>query len=165
MANELINTINKLNEAIFSDRVNRTALTTVLALEKKRIFENGQDSNGGQIGTYGTKPISISKKNQARNTGQTYFKGGYSEYKTAIGKNPGFVNLRNTDQMRMDYGILKNGQSWGLGFQNAENYNKSQWMQTKYDKDIFQITEAETNTLADVLVAGLNQMGVVASKK
>lgn len=165
MANELINTINKLNEAIFSDRVNRTALTTVLALEKKRIFEDGKDSNNGQIGTYSTKPASISKKNQARQTGKTYFKGGYSEYKSAIGKNPGYVILRNTDQMRMDYGILKNGVSWGLGFQNAENYNKSVWMQDKYDKDIFQITDAETNTLADVLVAQLTQMGVVASRK
>jgi hypothetical protein len=165
VANELINTINKLNDAIRSDRLNRTALTTVLALEKKRIFEEGKDSNGGQIGTYGTKPISISKKNQARNTGKTYFPGGYSEYKSAIGKNPGYVNLRNTDQMRMDFGILKNGQSWGLGFQNGENFNKSNWMESKYDKDIFQITESETNTLADVLVLGLNQMGVVAAKK
>lgn len=164
MANELINTINKLNDAIRSDRLNRTALTTVLALEKKRIFEQGKDSNGAQIGTYGTKPISIAKDKQARQTGQTYFKGGYSEYKTAIGKNPGYVNLRNTDQMRMDYGIIKNGQSWGLGFQNGENYNKSQWMQDKYDKDIFQITEDETNKLADVLVAGLNEMGVTAKR-
>lgn len=165
MANELINTINKLNDAIRSDRLNRTALTTVLALEKKRIFEDGKDSNGGQIGQYSTNPISIAKKDQARQTGKTYFKGGYSEYKTAIGKNPGFVNLRNKDQMRMDYGVLKNGQSWGLGFQNGDNFNKSQWLQDKYDKDIFQITEDETGKLADVLVIGLTQMGVTASRK
>lgn len=157
MANELIGLIDRVNNAIRSERALRAAISTVLSVHKPRIFEKGLDGVGSKIGTYGTKPISISKKSQARQTGKTYFKGGYAEYKKDIGKNPGYVNLRNTDQMMIDYGIVKSGSQFGLGFQNDENYKKSQWMQDKYDKNIFDHTQSELDLLADVLVAELNR--------
>lgn len=128
----------------------RTALTSVLAVNKQRIFQGGQDSNKSKIGTYSTKPISISKKQQARNTGHTNFPGGYAQYHQEIGKGPN-VNFRNTDQMMMDYGIIRNGNNWGFGFQNAENYNKSQWVQDHFDKDVFDVSEQELDILGDVL--------------
>lgn len=151
MAQEIDDLIKRVNNAIRSDKPMRAALSTVMAVQKPRIFQQGLDSSGAKIGSYSTDPISISKNSQARNTGKTYFKGGYSEYKKAIGKNPGFVNLRNTDQMMMDYGILANAGNWGFGFTNTENYDKSQWMQEKYDKDIFDISEQELKVLGDVL--------------
>jgi hypothetical protein len=153
VANELQAFTDKLKKLATSDKVMRVALSTVLAIHKPRIFQQGQDSKKSKMGTYSTNPISISKKNQARNTGKTYFKGGYAEYKSAIGKNPGYVNLRNTDQMMMDYQLVVNGDKFGFGFQNNINYEKSQWMQEKYDKDIFDLTEEELNVLADTLKA------------
>ena len=157
MANEYLQLIDKVNSAIRSERVMRIALSSVLAIHKPRIFEKGLDGTDAKIGTYSTKPISISKKNQARQTGKTYFKGGYAEYKKDIGKNPGFVNLRNTDQMRMDYGLIINGTSYGFGFQNKLNYDKSQWIQEKYDKDIFDNDSKELDVLANVLVFELQK--------
>ena len=157
MANEYLQLIDKVNSAIRSERVMRIALSSVLAIHKPRIFEKGLDGTDAKIGTYSTKPISISKKNQARQTGKTYFKGGYAEYKKDIGKNQGFVNLRNTDQMRMDYGLIINGNSYGFGFQNKLNYDKSQWLQTKYDKDIFDNDSKELDVLANVLVFELQK--------
>lgn len=157
MANEYTAIIQKIQEATQSDRILRGALTTVLAIHKPRIFEKGLDAKGGKIGTYSKKPISIAANRQARNTGQTYFKTGYDQYKTAIGKNPGYVNLRNTDQMSSDYGLQGSGMSYGFGFQNSENYNKSQWMESKYDKDIFDVSDQEVNVLADSLVYSLKQ--------
>lgn len=151
MANEFVNLINKINSAVRSDRNLRIALSSTLAIHKQRIFSQGFDAKGQKIGTYGTKPISISKKNQARNTGKTYFKGGYAEYKRIIGKNPGFVNLRNTDQMMMDYGLQGTNLSYGFGFQNTGNFNKSQWMEEKYRKQIFDLSRNEERVLADVL--------------
>lgn len=153
MANELTAIMSKIERIVKSDRTNRTALTTSLAVHKKRIFDEGKDANGSQIGTYSTTPTSISKKNQARNTGKTYFKGGYSEYKSAIGKNPGHVNLRNTDQMMMDYGMVVSGDDYGWGFQNEENYNKSQWMEEKYKKEIFSPSDPEIDLTARTLTA------------
>lgn len=157
MADIITEQINRLNEFIQSDRNIRTALITTLAIHKPRIFAQGFDEKGTKIGTYGTNPISISKKNQARNTGKTYFKGGYAEYKRAVGKNPGYVILRNTDQMYADYGIVGSVGKYGFGFQNSKNYDKSQWMQDKYKKDIFSLSNNELNVLTNVLIDQLNK--------
>lgn len=153
MANELLGLVDRINNAIRSERVLRTAITTVLSQHKPRIFEKGLDGSNSKIGTYGTNPISISKKSQARQTGKTYFKGGYAEYKKEIGKNPGYVNLRNTDQMMIDYGIVYSGGKFGLGFQNDLNGNKSNWMEKKYSKDIFDHTPEEIELLGNVITA------------
>lgn len=151
MANEFIDLINKINNAVRSDRNLRIALSSTLAVQKQRIFSQGFDAKGQKIGTYGTKPISISRKNQARDTGKTFFRGGYAQYKRETGKNPGFVNLRNTDQMMMDYGLQGTNLNYGFGFQNTENYNKSQWMEEKYRRPIFPLSRNEERVLADVL--------------
>lgn len=151
VANEYLQLIDKVNSAIRSEKVMRIALSSVLARHKPRIFEKGLDGKDSKIGTYSTKPISIAAKNQARNTGKTYFKGGYAEYKKDVGKNPGYVNLRNTDQMMHDYGLIINGNSYGMGFQNKLNYDKSQWMQEKYQKDIFDHDDEELKVLTEVL--------------
>lgn len=158
MANELVGLIDRVNVAIRSERILRVAITTVLAVHKPRIFEKGLDGNNSKIGTYGTKPISISKKAQARQTGKTYFKGGYAEYKKEIGKNPGFVNLRNTDQMMIDYGIVFSDGKLGLGFQNDFNGNKSNWMEGKYKKDIFDHTQEELDLIGSVISAQIAQI-------
>jgi len=155
--NEFTNIQRRIDQAVKSDKSLRTALTTTLAVHKPRIFDKGLDANGSKIGSYSTKPISIAKSKQARNTGKTYFAGGYSAYKSAVGKNPGYVNLRNTDQMMMDYGIVQSGSSYGFGFQNDDNHDKSQWMEEKYGKDIFSLSEKEIDVLADVLIAELDK--------
>jgi hypothetical protein len=153
VANEFTGLMDKINNAVRSDRNHRVALSTVLAVHKPRIFQQGFDAKGQKIGVYSTKPASISKKNQARNTGKTYFKGGYAEYKRAIGKNPGFVNLRNTDQMMMDYVLMGSNLNYGFGFQNVENFNKSQWAEQHFgQKNIFDMSRNEENVLADTLV-------------
>jgi hypothetical protein len=152
VAKELEDLIQRVNRAVKSDQAMRASLSTVLAIHKPRIFQSGQDAGKSKIGTYSTKKISISKKNQARNTGQTTFPGGYAQYKAMIGKG-GDVNFRNTDQMQMDYGISANNGQFGFGFQNTENYNKSQWLQDKYGKDVFDLSDNELAVLGDTLQA------------
>lgn len=152
MASEWDIVIRKVNDALRTDKAVRTGITTVLALQKQRIFTQGKDAKEAQIGTYSTNPISISKKNQSRQTGKTYFKGGYAEYKTAIGKNPGFVNLQNTSQMMLDYSFQVLGSnSYGLGFNNQFNFNKSEWMEKKYSKEIFFQSAKEGEVLNKVI--------------
>src|SRR6476620_2915213 len=91
--------ISDLNKMLQSDKIYIAAVNSVLVAQKERIFIDGLASNRTKIRDYGTKPISISKKNQSRNTGKTDFKGGYREYKSLSGKGSAFVNLRNTDQL------------------------------------------------------------------
>jgi hypothetical protein len=153
VANDILNIASRVNNAIRSDRPKRIAATTVLAKHKARIFERGEAESGGKIGTYSTKPISIARSQQARDTGQTYFKTGYAGYKTAVGKNPGFVILRNTDQMYADYGLVQSGSEIGFGFQNQHNTDKAGWMESKYDKSIFELSDSEFNLYVDVLLS------------
>lgn len=157
MANDLLNIVTKINNAIRSPQPRRIAASTVLARQKPRIFEQGLAENGSKIGTYGTNPISISKNRQARNTGKTYFKGGYAEYKTDIGKNPGYVNLDNTSQMKGDYGVIVNGDELGNGFQNDVNADKARWMEEKYGKDIFALTDSEFDLYVNTLLYELDK--------
>lgn len=157
VAGDHLEFINKINSTIRNEQNQRIALTTVLAKHKPRIFQSGQDTTGAKIGTYGTNPISISTKNQARATGKTYFKGGYAEYKKDVGKNPGFVILRNTDQMMIDYGILRAGSGWGFGFQNSINADKAGWMGDKYEKPIFELSDQEVDLLGNVLIDQLTK--------
>jgi hypothetical protein len=152
VAAEFTAVLDKITNVIRADKTMRVALTTVLAIHKPRIFDQGFSAKGVKLGTYSTKPISIATSEQARNTGKTYFKGGYAEYKRAIGKNQGFVNLRNTDQMYGDYGLVGSNQNFGFGFQNGENYKKSQYMEAKYQTTIFDLSRYEDEVLADTLV-------------
>lgn len=143
--------ISDINRLIRSERIYIGAVNSVLAAQKERIFVNGQSSNGSKIGSYSTKPISISRKNQARSTGKTYFKGGYREYHSLIGKGSGFVNLRNTDQMMMDLGTTVTGNEYGIGFNNTINGDKRDWMEEKYGKEIFNTTDQEDDIFIKVI--------------
>jgi len=144
--------LKKMTDLPKFNRAVKIGVTTILATQKKRIFVDGKDATGGKIGTYSTEPISISKKNQAKNTSKTYFKGGYSEYKSDIGKNPGFVNLVNTGQEFQDYAVFDLGNdSVGIGFHNELNFLKSQGQEKHFGKTIFQQSSEEGIILNQVI--------------
>jgi len=151
--------INQVNAMIRDKKAGIAAINSVLAAQKKRIFQDGKASNESKIGTYSTTPISISKKSQAKNTGKTYFKGGYRQYKSLTGKGSSFVNLRNTDQMMMDLSTqLVAVNEFGIGFNNDFNADKSEWMEEKYKKDIFSSTVKEDNLFVKVFEFEINKI-------
>lgn len=131
---ELLNIVTKVNSAIRSDRGRRIALSTVLAIHKPRIFERGLAANGSQIGKYSKK---------------------YGEKKSKLGRNPGYVNLRLTDQLMGDYNLIVNGDQYAFGFQNSFNADKAGWVSDLYNKDIFHLSESELDLLMDILVKEL----------
>ena len=158
MANEWGNILNDINALRRNDRAIRIALTSVLARQKQRIFVSGQDANASRIGQYSKKPASVSRKAQARSTGHTYFKGGYAQYKSEIGKNPGFVNLRNTDQMMMDYTLqVIDSNTYGFGFSNDFNFDKSQWNESHFKKNIFDESDSEGALMETILIRELER--------
>lgn len=155
VASEITGIVADLEKAILDDRRTRVALSTTLAIHKRRIFEEGKAANGSEIGKYSTKPASISKKKQARQTGHTYFPGGYSQYKKEVGKNPGKVILRDSDQMYTDYGLRGSAGDYGFGFQNDFNTDKSVWNEDHFNKDIFQLSEQEMEVFTNTYNAQL----------
>lgn len=154
--NELIDQINRLLQ---TDKIMVATLNSVLAEQKDRIFNEGKAADESAIGQYSTKPISISRKNQSRQTGKTYFKGGYKEYKGLTGKGNSTVNLRNTDQMRMDYTLHVLGPNeYGLGFSNEFNANKAEWNEERFDKNIFDESTQEGKLFDKVFQHELNKI-------
>lgn len=141
-----------INRLLGNERALIAAANSVLAAQKDRIFTKGNATDGSKIGTYGTKPISISRSRQARQTGKTYFRGGYREYKSLIGKEASFVNLQDTGQMMMDLGttVLGRGEV-GIGFSNQFNADKSNWAQDKYNKEIFSTSDSEDDLFDKVI--------------
>lgn len=155
MADEITGLVDDLNKSINDDRKFRVALTTTLAVHKPRIFQNGQAADGSAIGTYSKATASISKKNQARQTGHTYFKGGYAQYHGEIGKGSSKVILDNFGVMKADYGLQGSNGDYGFGFQNDFNADKSVWNEDHFKKPIFQLSEQEIKLFADTLNAQL----------
>lgn len=155
MANEITGLVDDLNKSILDDRKFRVALSTTLSVHKPRIFQQGLAADGSPIGTYSTKPASISKKRQSRQTGHTYFKGGYSQYHGEIGKGSSKVILDNFGVMKADYGLQGSNGDYGFGFQNDFNADKSVWNEDHFKKPIFQLSEQEINLFADTLNAQL----------
>jgi hypothetical protein len=158
MANELVLLVDRVNKAILDDRNIRTAFTSALAIHKPRIFQQGKAADGSKIGTYSSKPTWISKSRQARNTGKTSFKGGYAEYKKDVGKNPGYVILRDSDQMYADYGVQGGTGKWGIGFTNQFNANKSGWAEEHFDKEIFKFSDQEFAVFKNVMLAAIKSV-------
>lgn len=151
--------IRQVNSMISNKNAGIAAVNSVLAAQKKRIFQDGKASNESKIGTYSTTPISISKKSQAKQTGKTYFKGGYRQYKSILGKGSSFVNLRNTDQMQMDLSTQVVGNNeFSIGFNNEFNADKAEWNEEKYKKKIFDTTIKEDNLFVRVFEFEINRL-------
>lgn len=132
-------------------RILKAAMSTLQTEIVERIHSKGQDAKGAKIGTYSTKPTSIAKKNQVRNTGQTFFQGGYREYKYRIGQDASKVTLEHTGQMRKDFSVIPLGRAKaGLGFKNPVNNQKSEWMEDKYNKNVYAPSKKENDTVIKV---------------
>lgn len=127
---EILNIMKRVNKAILSEKAKRIALTTVLAVHKPRIFEQGLNENGARIGTYSK---------------------AYGEKKRKLGRNPGFVNLELTGQMKADYNLIINGNQYAFGFQNPENDKKMGYAQERYNAGIAHLSQSEMDLLVDVL--------------
>jgi hypothetical protein len=112
------------------------AATSVFAIHKPRIFEEGRDAEDGKIGDYKEGP--------------------YKKKKAKMGRETSFVNLSMTESMKKDYQVTDRADSSsqvGFGFSNINEFNKSEWLEgpSLYDKKIFWITEKEASLYVKLL--------------
>ena len=129
-------------EALTDPATIREAGLGVLGMQKKRIFEEGKNANGGKIGNYSTKPTYFNPKDspvkfQPRGkTGKTefadgsphvtrYFGGGYKEVRSTAGRRTDRVNLDFTGKMRFSHTIGFRGDRVVLGFDSAREGKKA----------------------------------------
>ena len=148
----------------------RTVAFTHMAEMRERIQQKGKSADGGDIGTYSSKPIYVSvddmvgKKLPAagklfngkrrkvfargKKAGQPhtsrYFAGGYDGYKTAIGRNMlGKVNLTLSGQLMNQMRIFPTSKGWGTGWTNSQFTDRAYGFHKKYGKIIFGASPAE----------------------
>lgn len=125
--------IQAINVMIKDDKFYRIALSSVLPGHKARIFNDGMAADGSKIGTY--------------------VDGPYAKKKAAAGRNPGYVNLRNTDYMMQDYRLItvKPSQHYGFGFLSSHNMDKVLWNEERYGKKVFETSKEDDQLLDRVL--------------
>lgn len=176
---DVIRSLNGKIEAFFPGAVGyeallRTVATTLIAEIKTRIHEKGIASDGSKIGNYSRKPMYVSKSaNVGRSFGapvgktgrskfksgiregqehkSRYFEGGYDEYKKVIGRNElGSVNLSLSGQLNSQLTIQPTEKGYGMGWADAEKFKRAQFLEKKYGKKIWALTETEQKQTIEV---------------
>lgn len=139
----------------------RTAATTVLALMKERIHEQGLDANGHPIGTYSRAYMKVrtggygnaKKFSKGKNAGKLKNAGVFSKGSNTGASRPRYnrdsstkVILSLTRQMENDMRVIATGpNAYGIGYSNPLNFNKSQWNEATYNLrgKIFSLSKTE----------------------
>lgn len=168
---ELFDFNSRMKEADFNLLLISCANTT-LGNIKQRVFIDGKDSNDAQIGTYSDAYMKVRTGNypetrlkSGKNKGEfrrSKTKEGQAGYFTK-GKNKGQPRPRYnrtadtkvvgslTREMENDMKVVSDSDDVFIGFSNEHNFDKSQWLESTYEKDIWQLTESE-NDAVDELV-------------
>lgn len=149
---------------------------------RTRVFENGIDSNGQQIGTYSEGYMKVRTGNfenayrqqRGKNKGQFkqrkdkegdagYYTKGMKATFDIKSRQPSSARPRYnrtsdtkvvaslTREMENDMKVIIGKNDTFIGFSNEHNYNKSQWVEDAYKKDIWDLT-VEEDAMVDELV-------------
>lgn len=167
-----ISSINKGGSA--HDRISRIGAESMLSEVRERIHSKGLAADGSAIGQYSRKPMYVSLKSNIGNNksfgqpagknGNTtfssgkkhkakYFGEGYSQFKTAIGRNQlGSVNLTLSGTMQNQLVVLPKNGGYGLGFSNSELLKRALFFEEKkYKKRIWALSIDEKAILKEVI--------------
>lgn len=114
------------------DKVTQRVLQTIHTITDQRIFRDGIAANGQLIGVYSAEYQKIRQRNN------------YPTSRKVI--------LQASTDMNDDYKflVLPNNQ-YGSGFSNNENFNKSNYVEDTYNKEIFKLTASEEKKLEKLL--------------
>ncbi len=125
-------------------RLVRRVMNLTFREHKNRIFVRGRRTNARQIiGRYSTKPISISKKQQARSTGKTFFEGGYKQYRQLAGLDSSKVILVNKGNLRDAYKLVQRGGRYMYVFKDQKSAQIAEGNEKRFNAVIFKVSPAE----------------------
>ena len=165
LAKFAIETIEKQQQIVF------TGLFDLQADMLQRIFVNGLDNGGSDIGKYSTKPMYASPSSftsQVRKSGikpkgkngsskdfangkqrkSQYLPGGYSELRAVLGRQNSKVDLNLSGAL---FNSIKVGVSGELtiGFNNDNEFEKAKGNEARFNKVIFAASEKELDSLVE----------------
>lgn len=154
------------------DPILRTVALTILPELKKRVHQDGKDSEGNQIGTYSPDYMKVRTGNykdsgrisRGTNKGKLKDAGKYTKglntkvFGTVVEDSPKVglarprynrtddtkVILSLTRQMENDTSVIDTPEGYGIGYLNPLNQKKALWCEATYKKPILsKLTEQE----------------------
>ena len=134
----LTSLISRMNVLRDTSRLERMVAVQMLQQVKSRIFDQGKDSNGGQIGNYSDAYM---KQRRAKN---------YPSSTQVI--------LQATGAMLSDFSVVNASDEIGLGFKNSVNSIKAEAVERTYNKDIFKLTDEETKNAHKIVEIEVNKI-------
>lgn len=161
------------NPQVIDESIRQVA-TTMLSELGTRVFEKGEATDKGDIGSYSTKPMYVSiTANPGRSFGRPigktgkskfttgkkagedhksrYFERGYDQFKTTIGRNQlGKVNLSLSGQFARQMTVIPTSKGYGIGWTNSEMFKRAGYFTQKYNKKIWLLNEDETKLAKDL---------------
>lgn len=167
--NSISDYLNDLNRRINESNALVIAAKDTSAEMSERIFIEGQ-SVQGDIGKYSTTATYIGDKNSpkkgthkgknddtkfkdGRPHTTTYYEGGYSEYRSAMGRDNKGVNLSLTGRLETNFNnaLVENNADEVVLRLTAENTAKARGNELRFNKRIFSLTKEERERFVDTL--------------
>lgn len=147
------------------DSVLRGTATSMLAVVKTRIHEQGKDATGAEIGTYTPGYMAVrtgvfksnAKFSKGKNKGETKPTGVFTKGPLKGSPRPNYnrtndtkVVISLTRQMENDFSVIATEDGYGLGYNNSLNFQKAGWVEATYDKKIFALTPDEQKQAIEI---------------
>lgn len=123
---DVINTINTKLTALQASEMTRQQAFSLLAVMKDRIFVQGKDSNGSQIGTYTPAYVRYARKKANRGT-----------------DNKVIISLTRQLENGLHPEALETENGYAIMTRSSEDYDKARWCEETYKKPIFAPTAEE----------------------
>lgn len=164
--------LERMQELQNPDQMLRTVAFAVLPELKRRVHVEGKASSGEQIGTYSPGYMQLrtgnysnsGRKTKGKNKGQLKDAGVYTRGDKKGQPRPKYNRTAETKviasltrQMENDLSVIAAGKGYGIGYTNPHNYDKSQWVEQTYKKDIWELTKEERELAIKVANDFVNQ--------
>lgn len=122
----------RIDEAIKPENFTRVVATGIISTVHNRIHIQGKAADGSPIGSYENNYLRLRER----------------KYNRLEGKK---VVLSLTRQMENDFSavVTQNG-TWGLGFKNSLNADKSKWIQDHFEKNVYDLTAEEKDMALEI---------------
>lgn len=165
---ELNALISKLKLVADKKAVSLIMANSVIGDMAARIHKSGKDATGQDIGTYSDGYMKVrtgnyvnsSRVSRGANKGKTKDAGTITRGKNKGQPRPKYnrtsdnkVVLSLTRQMENDLTVMPTVNGYGIGYKNDFNFDKSQWAEQKYKREIFSLTKEEEQQV----LTGINE--------
>ncbi len=165
--------LDKLND---KEYLLRPVAENMIVLIHKRIHVDGIDSNAEPIGEYSKGYLAVRSGifqnthrisrgvNKGKTKGSGTFTSQAAPEKVGLprtnynrGTDPKVI-ISLTRQLENDYAVKPTEKGYGIGFNNQHNFDKSQYVEATYHKQIFALTDSEEKIAVEIITEAANNI-------